>query len=358
MTVLSAYITRVFFKYFAIVLLLVSVIYLSIDFFGRIDKFIRVELTPLQVLLFFIFKIPMIISQITPVAVLLGVLIVFGLMSKNNEIIALKSSGISVYTLLKPIAVIGLVLSVMLFLFSEVIVPISTVKSNQIYENNKPNRRMMTSREKNIWIRGDQSITYIKYYDPGENMIYGISVIYLDRSFGLRKRINAEKGHYENNRWLLSDCMIQTFNPKKGTQDVVFSDLQPVELDLSPTDLVRVSRESEEMSFAALWNYIRHVQTQGYDATQYRVDLFAKTAFPFICLIMSLMGSGIALRGKTREGMAVSFAYSIFTAFIYWSLYSLSLSLGYGEMLPPILAAWMANLVFLCITGILVVRLD
>jgi lipopolysaccharide export system permease protein len=111
------------------------------------------------------------------------------------------------------------------------------------------------------------------------------------------------------------------------------------------------------MSYSSLLRYVLKVEREGYDAAKYRVDLYAKTAFPFICLIMSLFGSGIALRGKTREGMAVSFAYGIITAFCYWGLYSFCLSLGYGDMMPPLIAAWTANVIFLFIGGILMLNL-
>jgi len=59
-----------------------------------------------------------------------------------------------------------------------------------------------------------------------------------------------------------------------------------------------------------------------------------------------MIGTGLAARGTLREGMPVVIAYGIGTAFIYWIFYSFCLSLGYGEMLPPVIAAWTANLTF------------
>ena len=84
-----------------------------------------------------------------------------------------------------------------------------------------------------------------------------------------------------------------------------------------------------------------------YDATNYKVDLYAKVAFPFVCIIMCIVGTGIALKEKKREGLALNIAYGIGIVFLYWIFYSFCVSLGYGEMLPPFIAAWTANLVFL-----------
>ncbi len=358
MPIIHRYITRMFFKFFGIVMVMVIAIYLSIDVFGKMDNLIEAELQPIQMVLFFVYKVPLIISQITPVAVLLGVLVVFGLMSKNNEVVALKSSGVSLKYLLIPVMVIGLVLSAGLFIFSEALVPITIGRAFQLEEGKSGSRQMVTSKEKNIWLRHHRGITHIQYFHPAENIIYGVSTMVFDGEFHLSRRIDAQKGVYKNGQWTFFSAMVQHFDGVEGNPDSAFYDEKTVDLPLTPDDLKRVAKSAEEMNFSRLRNYIYQVERNGYDATQYKVDLYAKTAFPAVCLIMCIVGSAIALRGKTREGMAVSFAYGIVTAFVYWSLYSFCLSLGYGEILPPMLAAWMANLIFICIAGFMVLNLE
>lgn len=358
MTVIHRYITRLFFKYFSIVLGVVIVIYLSIDFFQRIDRFLEADIAPSLIAAFFLYKIPLIVSQITPIAVLLGVLSAFGLMAKNNEIIALKSGGISLHYLLLPVVVIGISMTIALFVFSEVVVPISVVKSNRIDEM-RSGAKMTTSRGKNIWIRGNQSITHIAYYNPADDMISGISIAYFNKDFALKSRINASYGKYIDGNWVFFDCLIQQdLDSPQQDHKVSFHEEKVCQIDLLPTDLLRVAKESEEMPFTDLYKYIQKVESEGYDAGKYRVDFWAKTAFPFICFIIAMFGSGLALRGTTKEGMVISFAYGILTVFIYWSFYSFCLSLGYGHVLPPILAAWIANLIFFCAAGLTVYNLE
>ncbi|MGM0451670.1 MAG: LPS export ABC transporter permease LptG [Thermodesulfobacteriota bacterium] len=358
MTVIHRYLIRSFMKYFAIVLAMVVVIYLSIDFFGKIDNFLASDLGAGQILLFFLYKIPLIVSQITPVGVLLSVLIVFGLMNKNNEIVALKSSGISVFYLLLPIAVLGVIFSVALFVFSEAVVPISISRSNRIEAREEGAGKMMTSREKNIWIRHADGLAHVKYYHPANQTLRGISVYVFDDDFNLVERIDAERAEFAGGRWLLYDAMLQRLKGADKDIDIRFHAQMEETFDLVPSDFQRVVRDAEEMSFASLWRYIRKMEAEGYDATEYRVDLFGKTAFPFVCFIMCLMGGTIALRGKTGDGMAVSFAYGLVTAFLYWSVYSFCLSLGYGQLLPPWLAAWTANFVFACSAGLMLLNLE
>lgn len=358
MTIIHRYITGMFFKFFGIVLLMVIAIYLSIDVFGKIDNLMEARLQPMEMVLYFGFKVPLIISQITPVAVLLGVLVAFGLMAKNNEVIALKSSGVSLQYLLVPVLVIGLILSGALFIFSEAFVPMTIGRALQLAEKKPGSRQMTASREKNIWLRHHRGITHIQHFHPAENIIYGVSTMVFDENFHLTRRIDAKKGMYLDGQWIFFSAMIQDFNDTDEDTKTEFFDEKQVDLKLVPKDLKGVAKSAEEMSFTQLWRYVRKVERDGYDATKYRVDLYAKTAFPAICLIMCLLGSVIALKGKTGEGMAVSFSYGIVTAFIYWSLYSFCLSLGYGDILPPLLAAWMANLIFICIAAFMVLNLE
>jgi lipopolysaccharide export system permease protein len=357
MTIIHSYISRLFFKYFCMVMGMVIFIYVSIDFFQRIDNFIAGSLSTSVVIAYFLYKIPMIVSQITPAAMLLGVLSVFGLMSKNNETVALKSGGISEYYLVAPVVVIGLCLSVALFFFTETITPITNARSNRIMEKSKKKKKVVTSTEKNLWIRGDRSISHISFFSPKDQHILGVTVVYFDDEFHVTRRIDAKKGEFHNGKWMLSDCLSQTFDGQADGGQAVYTGSETLDIDLKPEDLKRVEQESQEMSYSSLLRYILKVEKEGYDSVKYRVDLYAKTAFPFVCLIMSLFGSGIALRGKTREGMAVSFAYGIITAFCYWGLYSFCLSLGYGDMMPPLIAAWTANVIFLFIGGILMLNL-
>jgi len=358
MTVIHRYISRLFLKYFGIVLGVVIVIYLSIDFFQRIDNFIDADIAPSLIAAYYLYKIPLIVSQITPIAVLLGVLSAFGLMAKNNEIIALKSGGVSLHYLLIPVAVIGICLTVLLFIFSEVVVPISVVKANRI-EEMRAGVKVTTSKEKNIWIRGNQSITHIAYYNPADQMISGISIAYFNKDFSLTSRINARTGKYIDGKWVFFDCLIQQqLDSPQQNHEVMFHDEKICEIDLLPADLLRVAKESEEMPFTDLYRYIQKVESEGYDATKYHVDFYAKTALPFMCFIISMFGAGLALRGSTKEGMVISFAYGILTVFIYWSFYSFCLSLGYGNVLPPILAAWVANLIFFCAAGLAVYNME
>jgi lipopolysaccharide export system permease protein len=340
------------------VLIMVIGIYIAVDFLEKVDDFMEAGIGLSRMVTFFIYEIPFIISQIAPVALLLAVLIAFGLMNRNNEIIALKSSGTSIYFLMRPVLILGIIFSLLLGVLSESIVPVTRAKANHIWLQEVRKEAAITSREKNIWVKGNRSILHIKYYNPVDKDINGISLNRFDDAFRLVMRIDARKGRFENGLWRLQDVIRQEFKPGAGRPLVKLTENLAVDLDIVPEDLSRVAKKSEEMGFTELYRYIRKVEAEGYDAVKYRKDLHAKFAFPLVCVIMSLAGIGIAVRENLKESLPISIAYGIGLAFLYWIFSSFCMSLGYGEMLPPWVAAWMANFLFLCFCGFLLLNAE
>ena len=346
MSLIAKYLTKEILKYFVILLLVVVGIFLLVDFFERVDDFMEAGLSFFKVIVFFQLKIPFILSQITPVGIFLAVIIVFGLMNKHNEIIALQSSGVSMYYLLKPALFIGLFLSVFVFLLSELIVPMTITKANNIWNVEVRKESAVVSKGKNIWIKDNRAIYYITYYNPANQTILGVSFNFFDDEFRLTKRIDAKKGVFKKGRWIFYDVMEQKLDGGTGNYHFAYFKEREVPFYFLPEEIKKVVKTSEEMNFLELLEFVNKIETEGYDASVYKVDLYAKLAFPFVCFIMCLVGPCIASRRKLKESLSVSIFYGICIAFIYWVLYSFCLSLGYGEMLPPILSAWIANVVF------------
>jgi lipopolysaccharide export system permease protein len=279
-------------------------------------------------------------------------------MSKNHEIIALKSSGISIYSLLWPVVSIGLLFTILLFFLSEVIVPISAGKANQIWLREVRNEPVVTTREKNIWIKGNRTITHIKFYNSATKTLHNISRNHFDRDFNLIQRDDAKKAVFRAGKWVLQTGMVQTYDAKAGDYRIDFYDEKTDTLEFVPDDLKRVMKKSEEMSFKELYSYVKKVEMEGYEATLYRVDLYAKVAFPFVCVILGMVATGLSFRGRINEGIPVVVAYGLGIVFLYWIFHSFCVSLGYGEILPPVIAAWTANIVSFCFGVFILIHVE
>ena len=346
MSIIYKYLNREIFYNFGIILVMVICIYVAVDFFEKIDDFMEQGVPFSRAFVYFTLNIPFVISQVMPIGLFLAIMISFGLMSKNNEIIALKSSGISIYSLLWPVLFICVLFTILLFFISEVIVPITASKANQIWLREVRKEVALMTREKNIWIKGTRMITHIRYYDSATQTLKGIAANYFDKDFRLIRRIDAKKAVYRNGNWVLQNIMEQRLNASTNDYGVSFFDQKVEMLDFSPENLKRVMKKSDEMSFKELLGYIRQIESEGYEATNYRVDLQDKIAFPFVCILLGLLGTGLSFRGKISEGLPVVVAYGLGIAFLYWIFHSFCVSLGYGEMLPTWLAVWIANITF------------
>ncbi len=348
MTILDRYVVKEILKCFVIVLTVVLGLYIIVEFFNKADNFTEAGLSISRLIRYLQLKLPQIMVQITPIGILLAVLVAFGLMNKHNEILALKSGGVSVLFLMRAALAIAVFLSITLFLLSEVVVPITISKANKIWFSEVKKKPVLATRQKNIWIKGHRAIYYIKYFNPQNQSVSGVTLNYFDRAFKLSKRIDATSGVYQKGKWVFSDIMEQVLDKESETYVVSIYPQQTIKLDVLLEDLKRVFTKSEEMNVAELFSYIREVESEGYDATTFRVDLHARFAFPVLTVIVCIIGIGIAVKRKGREGLSVSIAYGAVMVFLYWVLHSFCLSLGYGGLLPPIVAAWISNIIFSC----------
>ncbi|MEE9567242.1 MAG: LPS export ABC transporter permease LptG [Desulfobacteria bacterium] len=356
MQIIQKYLVREVVMIFCMALAAVVSIYLVVDFFEKVDDFLEAGIPISRAFVFFGLRIFFVIAQVTPVAVLLAVLIVLGLMARNNELIALKSSGIGTRYLLTPLVFLGVGFSILLFFLAEIIVPITVVKANHIW-NVEVRKQIATFRQKNIWIKGHRAIYHVAYFNPADETIAGVSFNFFDDQFKIAKHIDADKGIYKDGKWILTNCLEQV-RLKDGTYKVTCPSQIALTIDLEPDSLKKVAKRSDEMTLTELSAYIQKVENEGYDATPYRVDWHAKLAFPAVCLIMIIVGTAIALRNKKGEGIAIGVTYGIGIAFCYWVINSLCLSLAYNGLLRPSLAPWLTNMIFASLGILLLIYVD
>ncbi len=348
MTIVDKYLAREILKSLVVVLAVVVCLYVIVEFFNKADNFLEAGLPITRLIRYLQLKLPQIIAQITPVGLLLAVLITFGLMNKNNEIIALKSGGVSVYYLLRPVLTISIFLGILLFSLSEIVVPITISKANKIWLMEVKNKPTLTSRQRNIWVKGHRAIYFIQYFNPKNQTISGVILNFFDKKFKLTRRVDAKTGVYVQGKWVFYDSMEQVLDAESAIYNVRFHPQKSENVDFLPEDLMRVFKRSDEMNIAELFTYISEVESEGYDATTFRVDFHARFAYPVISIIVCLMATGIAVKRKSREGPSVSIGFGAALVFLYWVLHSFCLSLGYGGLLPPMISAWISNIIFSC----------
>jgi lipopolysaccharide export system permease protein len=346
MKIIDRYIAKEFLKLFALVLVSFTILYLIVDFFGRIRMFLSNDATARQIILHFGFGIPQIISHTIPVAVLLATLIAFGTFSRNNEVVAMRANGISIYRMTLPVLVLGIAISGAAFFFNEFVTPLANHKAKYIeFVEVKKQRRMGAFSQNQIWYRSRNAIYNFALFVPERNILKGVTIHHFDPDFNLVMRIDAKEASWNSDRWILSDVMVTRFPP--GDFPVIERHNKlPADITENPSDLQSVQKDADEMSFFELWSFIRKLRSEGYDATRYLVDLHGKIAFTLVSIILVVLGVSFSLRSERSGGVALSIGAGIIIGFSYWIVFALSISLGRSLTLPPFLAAWSANLLF------------
>ena len=349
MKILFRYIFCETLKYLLMILCLIVLLFVVIDYITHVDKFISAGAQWTLGLSYVFFRIPYIISILGPIAILLPVLIVFGVMRRNREMLALNASGISPFVLFKPVFLLGMCGTLFLFINANWLSPPTIQEAHRIrYQEIQKNENLFAHKE-NIWIKDTKMIGYIRYYDPNLKKIFGVTLNFFDENFHLKKRIEAKEGNVHGGYWEMKNAFVLLQTDK---QEYITKNYKSIKQPMkwSPEKMTDIVKRSEEMSIANISRYIQRIKKEGYDATYYQVEFQAKLAFPFACIIMCLVAMGVSVRTTHQSGgFAVGIVAGICVAFAYWVLYSFCLSLGHSGQLPPIIAGWTANTFFLCV---------
>ena len=357
MKVLSKYLETEFFKLLCLCQIIFLSIYLIIDFVQKIDNFIEAKAPASTMLAYFFYKTPLIFIQMLPPATLISVIILFSLLKKRNELTAMKACGLNIFKVVQPIVVAGIMISISLFLFSEIVVPYSTSKFNEIYEIEVEKRDPTQFYGMNqIWYKGSGTIYWMRSFDYQKGIMERPTFYFFDESFHLVERIDGQRGIWDKGKWKIEEGIVQRASDEGIYQPTKFTDLY-LELEETPETFIRREREPEEMSYWQLAHYAKRVLMEGYDNTRYLVDMNFKIAFPFIILIMVLMGTPISLKVE-KGGVALAIFIGMGICFLYLLTLGITRALGMSGILPPTLSAWLGNLIFLFLSIYLMMKVE
>lgn len=362
MRILTTYISREFLKLFVLCLLGFLGLFFIVDFFEKIDNFHEAGVPAGMVYEYFLLNLPWVASQIMPVAVLMSVILTLGLMSKNNELIALKASGVSTLRLCVPVILWSVVLTLFMITLAELVVPAAYQRTNYIWQvlvQRKDPR--LAAGDKPVWIKQGRTFFHVKSADAFRGTIKGLTIYEFDQAFNLVRRIDAQRAVYAGSRWYLHHGLIQSLVPfdipwpwrvSRGSYwPETFEERHIPVMTQRPVDFLPVERQAmtltEEMTFHQLTRLIDKLRSEGRDSLRFQVELNAKLAFPFVCLILALLGIPLALWKEQGRNLALGVVFGVAGAALYWIFFGTAkVMLGYTGVLPPFWAAWLTNIVF------------
>jgi lipopolysaccharide export system permease protein len=268
MKIVDRYLVTEYLRNLLLITLSFLSLFLIIDFFEKIRMFLSNHATFAQMGSYFLFRIPMVISQILPAAVLLASLLTCGYLSRHSEITAMKANGISLYRIAIPILTIAAMTSLLIFFLSEWVTPHTNDRAENIRLVEVQKQPSLGSfKQDQIWYRGQKGIYNFRLFDARTGTLQGITIHYLDRQMNLLMRLDADKGEWKEGRWLFHNVLITRF--PAGEFPVLSRSVQEfVDLPERPADFQMVQKDVEVMGYFELKRYIRKLQSEGYDATQ------------------------------------------------------------------------------------------
>ncbi len=346
MKILDKYISRGFLGTLLFALIAFSAIFIVIDAVGFMDKFIDQNVSFFIVAKYYLFYLPYIIILTLPVATLLASLFSVGQLARYNELVAMQSSGLSMYKILGPLFLLGLLISLFAAYAGERFVPYTNQLKKEIYQTHvdrlKKNKLDVATKDISLQIDPERWLL-IGFFDTNDSTAFKVSVQNYKQN-KLVKRIDAARMTWKNGRWQLQNGYVRQFSEQKETAQA-FDDLELSDLRFKPHEIARVQKKAEEMSYWELKDFINEVRRTGGNPDRWLVDLYLKLAFPFANFVIILFGAPLASR-KTRSGTALSFGISLFICFLYFGIIKVGQSLGHNGTLPPLIAAWMGNIFF------------
>ena len=334
------------------------IMFVTIEFFEHMDIFTRSFNNFLLGILYLLLRSPYYVHLILPLAFLISILKILILMVRDNEMIVVRTSGISTASLMKPFLAFSLVLVVLSFALAEWIIPFTSSTSDYLYRVKiKGEEAKVFFKNNSIWFKRNNVIYNIDLFDAKKDTIKGLTVLELSETFSVNKRYDAKEGIFKDNSWYFTNVTERTFDGKGFVAKKTYEQYKDLLRD-PPAIFKTADKNPEDMGYQELSRYIRRLQRDGHDIKRYLVDLYDKIAFPFINLIMVFAAFSVGLRYMKTKHISIGIFSGILLGACYWLFHLTSLALGYSEIFPPLFAAWFSNLLFISsgVIGIVTLR--
>src|SRR5438094_34860 len=354
---IDRYLVREYLIYIGTGLAVGAVLILVVDLLQYLDRFLRVKPPFLYILQHLFYRLPGSLYEGLPIIVLISTVFLFLSLTQARELDAMKAAGISLYRASLPVLLVALSISLVSVVLQETVLPVINSKADDVdrvkIRGNQPRH---LQRQTQIWYRSsDTRFMRMELLDPIERSLDGLLVVGITPDFRLADRLDARKARWTREGWMLSDGVYRHVGPGNHVSADPFAErlaTMPEQIN----DLIQVQQGPETMSFRELRTYVTRLAETGHNVGKYLVDLYRKLSFPLIHLIMALVAIPFALSSPRTGGRAVGIGVAILISVGYWVIHSIAIAFAKAELLPPLLGAWTANIVFAGVGAALFLR--
>jgi LPS export ABC transporter permease LptG/LPS export ABC transporter permease LptF len=350
---LDSYVGNLYLRVFCLAFLGMLGIFYIASFIDWSDKLFKGQATGLQLVLFLWYSTPQYVYYLVPLSTLISTLVTIGLLTRSSELIVMRACGISLYRVAVPLLTLGFLWSGAMFGLEETVLAQANRKAEDLKRVMRGGVVHTFDVMNRQWVAGqDGRLYHYLGFDPQMNVLHELSVFEFNQGvWRISQRTYATKAAYRNGEWIADRGWIRSFDDYSGATEYKPFGNRPIRLE--PVQYFRTEQPSaERMSFTDLRRYIGQLRTSGFDVVPYLVALHRKVSFPFVAVVMTLIGVPFAVT-TGRRGALYGIGIGIFLAITYWGLFIIFSAIGGAGMLTPVLAAWAPNVLFLCIASYL-----
>lgn len=345
---IDLYLLKSFFISLAVVTVAFGLTIIVINVVEELRDFIDHNVPFVNIIEYYMYFGGWVIKSFLPMFVLLATLFSVSMLARRNEILAMKTSGVSLYRITLPYLIIATLLSIGHIYYNEYLYPPANKRRLEIKEFTIEKRSKLTlSRVTNIY----------RQIRPG--YFYTIASFNVDRKRGrdlklyktnqnrLSRIITASELYYRNHRWVARDGIVRSFDSTGESYSDFVEMTLPDILD-TPEDFAKRIGKPEDMSYDELKAYIDLMKRTGGPYLRESIDLDMKLSYPLATIIVVLISIPFASNPR-RGGIAVSIAAGSMISLVYFVLFRILQSAGYNEKIPKEIAVWGINGLFFMI---------
>ena len=346
--ILDWYIIRKFIGTYIYAILLIISIAIVFDFNENLSKFTQYH-APWRAIVFDYYAnfIPYYSNLFSPLFVFIAVIFFTSKLAGNSEIIAMLAAGVSIRRLMRPYMISCVLIAGLTFYLNSFVIPHGTVirqNFESLYRNSKKN----TSAENVQLYVAKNTTAYIQHYDNQYKRGYGFSLVKI-KDKKIVSHMTAMEIQYDTVadtkfHWRLSNWKMRTL---KGLKEHIQSGAsKDTVLLMEPTDLVYSKGQQETFTSPELLDYISKQTSRGSgNVVQYEVEFHKRIAMSFSSFILTIIGLSLSSRQR-KGGMGLYLGIGLALSFSYIMLQTVSSTFAIQADTPPLLAAWIPNIIF------------
>jgi lipopolysaccharide export system permease protein len=324
------------------------VVFIIIDFVNNIKMWLAKGVE--QVAEYYVNYLPYIIYLVSPVAVMLTAIASVGAMAKHLEISAMQGTGKSPFRILLPILVSGIIITALLFVIGEMILPDANYRRLEIMETRIEQRKNPRIKEKNqfVYIGSDHSDWYFRHYNGIAKKGDQVSLV-LQNNGKPTARYDAKRIEWSDTSWVLEDGWVRFFAPDGNLTAYKFKTIDiKKQTSVLPEDIINERQSHEEMNVKQINRRIEILRRSGEDTQKMDTQRHFKFSGPITALVTLIIALSLSHKYKRGGSLSHQFGIGIILTFSYYIVIKIGLQMGENEngILKPWLGAWIGHIIY------------